>query len=59
MAEDGVNLEQYLHGYVRLVYYNHDAQNKKNPSYPWYIWEGGISGGYSRFSHFGRFIDAW
>lgn len=60
MAGSGLNLQQYMHGYTRQIYYEINVKTgDQNPNYIWYIWEGGSDGSYSRFSQFGRFIDAW
>lgn len=58
MANDGEKFEQYMHGYVRWIYYNGD-QNTAEPSFPWYIWEGGTKGSYAKMDSFGRYLDAW
>lgn len=51
-------VQRFMHGYARWIYYQ-GSEKTAVPEFPFYIWEGGSSGGYSRLSGFGRFIDAW
>ena len=58
MADEGLNLQKYLHGYARVIYYDGDEYTG-TAQFPWFIWEGGVSGFYSRPTHYGRFINSW
>ena len=44
---DIADVQKYLHGVVRLVYYDSD-ENTGEAKYPWYIWEGGLQGSYTQ-----------